>query len=664
MLPAPVRRAPLLLVLVSLGACPPAEAPDAGLDAAVPVACNGPAGCITQGPGAVCRQSTCRADAPCGDDLECGLGERCVAGQCRFRGCLQDADCATGRCRTEGFACVECGADSDCPPGRPACEKASATCVACQSDDQCPPPGPGHCGAAGRCTDCLEDAHCPNGLHCGPDLRCTGAGLQEGCDLGTSCAPSLVCVTVNNQSACLTSCNLYQPHCENGDVCFKLTYAGDTSLVFENEGPLGVCYPPQAGLRDLREPCARTATGSNCQVNLICVPDTAQVSLCRAFCNPDVSGACPVTEHCQGFVGDWNGRRYGVCLPNNGFGLPCTGDGQCKPNLSCQAYDDPGAWTSLTTLCQFNVGAQPGLAPCAPRPIPDGGVVPADRACQSGACRTEGLGGGAPWQCFAACKTNADCTVGGRAGFCDGTFSFSTPNGSSGTVAGCRPGCAEALDCAGYDAGLTCRLRAVNQELHPTCGPPLGLLPAGAPCVQSAQCRSGWCQVDDARFVGRQGTCLEACRTPAGCQAPGAAYPMTCAPTITALGRGPDGLALTSDDALVTMPLCVGLACGTDLDCAPDGGPARCVPEVAPDGGLSPRCRLPTLGGLLEAGQPCAVDAQCATGVCGQLQAPSTGTGRACFGACGTCPGPTTCRAGGMRVQVSGGEVSVDTCAP
>ncbi len=290
--------------------------------------------------------------------------------------------------------------------------------------------------------------------------------------------------------------------------------------------------------------------------------------------------------------------------------------------------------------------------------------MPADRACQSGACRTEGLGGGAPYQCFAACQTNADCSVGGRSGFCDGTFSFSTPNGSSGTVTGCRPACAAEADCAGYDAGLACRLRAVNQELHPTCSPPLGASRAGERCTANAECRSGWCQVDDARFVGRQGTCLEPCRAAADCASPQAAVPSRCALTVLALARGPDGLALTPDDVFATRSLCAGLACGSDADCAPDGGPARCVPEVTPDGGLALHCRLPALGGGLEAGQACVVDGQCVSGVCGQLQAPSTGSGRACFGACGACPAPTTCRAGGMRVQVSGGEVSVDTCAP
>ena len=46
---------------------------------------------------------------PCADDLECGIGEDCIGGECAFTGCVSDADCPTGLCRMETFSCAECG---------------------------------------------------------------------------------------------------------------------------------------------------------------------------------------------------------------------------------------------------------------------------------------------------------------------------------------------------------------------------------------------------------------------------------------------------------------------------------------------------------------------------------------------------------------------------
>ena len=105
---------------------------------------------------------------------------------------------------------------------------------------------------------------------------------------------------------------------------------------------------------------------------------------------------------------------------------------------------------------------------------------------------------------------------------------------------------------------------------------------------------------------------------------------------------------------------------------AEDGsdGVARCVPDTdpaMPNGGqVVLRCRTVTAG-VKRAGDSCTADSECATGACGTLRPPSTGTGRACFEACTgvtACPGSTTCRLGGMQVGVSGGPAVVDSCAP
>ena len=127
-------------------------------------------------------------------------------------------------------------------------------------------------------------------------------------------------------------------------------------------GPIGVCFASQAGLRGLREACQRSATGSNCQPNLRCVPDSASLALCRQFCNPFASGTCPAGEKCTAFVGDYSGREYGLCLPDTGFGAKCVGDANCRPALSCQPYDDPSDLDEVGAVCQFNVGDAGALA--------------------------------------------------------------------------------------------------------------------------------------------------------------------------------------------------------------------------------------------------------------------------------------------------------------
>jgi hypothetical protein len=673
----------LLVVVCSLLACPPPPPPpvDAGVvvDAgAPPVACTTPESCRDQGVSAVCREGFCNPDVPCGSDFECSLGERCQRGRCRFTGCTKDADCPTGKCLGDTYSCVECAASSDCPADRPVCDVARNTCTSCQTDAQCPVPGPARCGPQGACVHCLTDDDCPNGLTCGSGNVCTGARRGQPCPPGTSCGPGLSCVNLNNSPVCLPSCNLYQPMCAQGEICFRLTYASSNSLVFESSGPIGVCFREQAGLRGPRELCARDAVtgGSNCQPNLQCVPETATTALCRTYCNPLVSGGCVGAERCVAFPGDFNGRRYGLCLPDTGFGQSCTRDTQCRANLSCQAYDDPSSSDDVSPICQFNLGPGAGLAPCAPRAT-DAGVLSADFACRSGACRGDPLSTGSPsYFCFASCQADADCTIDGRTGVCDADFPVTTAFGTMGSVRGCRPSCESEASCAAYDAGVTCRARLVSSATEPrltrTCSPPQGTGRAGDPCVSSVQCRSGLCQLDDSRGVRRQGVCLEPCGAGSTCApSPDAGlFPsLSCLPVSVLASRGFDGQANTADDRLLQASFCAGPTCTTSAECDADGGLASvCAPMVEPAGAalVSLRC-LPRTTGLRGGGESCVSDLECASGACGELQSPSMGSGRACFEACtptSTCPGPTTCRVQGLRLATTRGPVSVDSCAP
>ncbi|MFO0593735.1 MAG: hypothetical protein U0228_00450 [Myxococcaceae bacterium] len=672
------RLLPLALASLALLGCPqPEPMPDAstevdsGQPPPPPTPCDSPEDCRALGQ--VCRQLVCAADVPCGDDLECGLGERCVAGQCRFTGCTSNDECSTHFCDVATFSCAECATGSDCPTERPVCDVALRQCVQCLSDAECGQPGPAFCSPEGRCVACLTNDQCPNGLQCTAGHSCVGAPVMAPCPEGTSCGPDLVCVTLNGANTCLEACSLYQPACASGDICFSLTYSSTNSHVFESNGPIGVCFAPQSGLRNAREPCTVTNGQSNCQPNLACMPETSSLSLCRPYCDPFTSGMCAAGEVCTSFVGDFNGREFGLCMPDRGFGTKCTGDRNCRPGLSCQPWDDPSDPDEVGVICQFNVGDGGALSPCRPVTQSDGGVLSADRACRSGFCANDPLAFSTPtdgYFCFGACSTDADC---GDAGVCDAEFFVTTSSGALGFQNGCRPTCAEERECGGFlDGGLTCKVRVVSSSSAPvfntTCSPPPGPLPTGATCTSSFQCRSGYCSLDDSRGVRRPGVCTSPCVDSSACAVDGGVFPTQCQPTALLLNRGFDGTFLTPDDVFLTRRVCSGRPCADDGDCRPDGGSAVCAPAASPTAPTTQaalRCANPV--GALHAGDSCVLDTQCESGVCGTLQAPSTGSGRACFQACTgatACPGTTTCRAGGMSVQLAAGTVNVDSCAP
>lgn len=627
-----MRPALVIGVMLISAACvkePAPPPPDAGV---APVSCNAPDGC--RGLDAVCRQRLCTRDVPCADDLECGLGERCVDGQCRFRGCSSSDECATGYCDGTTFSCAGCGAASDCTPERPVCHRGLRQCVQCASDADCQPPGQPHCAPSGACVACVSDAQCPAGLLCSSGNRCVGASENSPCPQGTACAEGLVCVNVNASPVCLKRCRLYEPDCVTGQLCYGLTYSTSTSLVFEADGPIGVCFAAQAGRRGLREPCVRASGGSNCQANLQCVPDTSSLALCRAYCDPLASGTCPVGEQCTSFVGDFSGRAYGLCLPDNGFGKRCRSDAVCRAGLSCQPYDDASDFDLVSGVCQFVVGDGGAGAPCSP----------AERQCRSGVCVADPLTPTAPYFCFGACERDGDC---GDAGVCDADFLLTTAYGTTGSMRGCRVTCDAERDCAVYDAGVTCRARVSASTLTTTCSPGAGEGGGGDGCTTNAQCRSNLCVREDSRGVQRPGTCAGFCAA-SSCSGD-AGFAMTCAPT-----------ALFLSGSVVTRAMCSGVACTVDAEC---GSGVCSLQRDALDGGaLVHRCAAATTG-VKRGGDACLIDAECRSGVCGEVST----VGRTCFEACDattTCAPSTTCRVAVLAVTVGDDVVHVDSCAP
>ncbi|MBX7099407.1 MAG: hypothetical protein K1X89_16960 [Myxococcaceae bacterium] len=669
------RSALALLSVAALAGCPaPSGGADAGplpADSGLPPACQKPPDCVAQGFDGVCRSGLCEGNAACGDDAECSLGERCRAGRCAFTGCASDADCPTGKCLADSYSCVECGQSADCPAAKPVCRAAANTCAACATDQDCAPPGPAHCAASGACVHCTQDLHCPNGLHC-TQGSCAGASEGSSCAQGIACDLGLVCVQVGAAATCLKGCSLYAPACAAGDICYALTFSGSSSLVFEEKGPLGVCFQPQSGLRVEGDVCTRALGGaSNCQPNLRCVPEDAGTSKCHRFCDPAPAAppACPAGQQCHAFPGDYQGRPYGLCYPDSGWGERCSRDGECRGGQSCQPLEDPSTFDELSPACQFAPGASPGLAPCADRALGDGGLERADQTCQSGACRADPFAGGPKgYFCYAACAADQDCSLGGRTGTCDGDFTFTLPSGP-GKLRGCRPACARPQDCAEYDAGLTCRARftiGFSGTLTASCAAPAGALPPGAACATNAQCRDGLCLLEDGRGVQRPGRCAQPCGTDADCapRATGddAGVAQRCLMRALLASRGFDGQAGTLDDVVRTRAFCGPGTCATDLDCA---GDERCAADQGDDGGLALRC-LPARGGKT-GGEACAQDLDCQSGVCAQLVPPSSGSGKVCLAACDVstaCDAGLSCRDAGLALNFRGQSPHFDGCAP
>ncbi|MFL5318433.1 MAG: hypothetical protein ACJ790_02165 [Myxococcaceae bacterium] len=635
------------------------EVPDSG---PAPVACSKPEDCRSAGLSGVCRGGFCSQTIPCAEDLECGLGESCQSGSCRFTGCTKDSECPTGKCRADVYACAQCGSDADCPADHPVCN-ATGACVQCASDDQCAPPGPGYCDpTSGSCVHCRTNAHCPTGLSCGLNGVCKGAGEGQTCSAAVSCDQGLICVNVGGASTkCLRSCNLYTPNCATDELCLKLTFSDTASLVFESGAPLGVCSQPFNGLKFYKENCSN----NNCQPNLQCVPDNAQSSSCKAFCDPSAP-SCATGETCHPYPGDFNGRQYGLCYPNNGYGDVCTAESACKPGLSCAPFVDPSTFSEVSTACRFGGDAGVAYAPCT-----------ADTQCRSGLCANDLSLGANKLFCFAACSTDTDCTVGGRQGFCDNASDVTIPPYSPTTISGCKPACDDAAQCAAYASGMLCRLRVTSEagvaKALRTCQLPIGSNEIGASCISDSDCKAGFCNRRDSRGAFRPGICTAPCASAGDCVTSlsdgGSLSLPSCTVTAFNVNAGVDGVLNTVDDRDVSAKVCAPPSCAQASDCPPNF--PLCTVDSDPSATSSSfvlRCRSAAFGSKI-GGDPCTSDGECQSNACAELLPPSPGTGRVCLEPCvegqTTCATNLTCRANAARLLAKDGSaVTFTACVP
>lgn len=640
---------------------PAADAGTPVVDAGGPtLSCDSPEDCRVQGSDGVCRQNVCVSQVPCFDDAECGLGESCVEGGCHFTGCVEDADCAVGRCRKDVYACTECSTNDQCPASSPVCTD-EGHCVKCQQDADCHYPGPPYCEVgSGACVYCQNSDQCPNGLSCGPKGVCVGQQKNQSCNAGIACDLGLMCVNVGSNSICLESCNLYTPKCGNGEICIKLTFQDSPSLVFDQGAPVGVCYPPVQGLRGYHEAC-----NDNCQPNLACVADSATQKTCKQYCDP-ANPFCAQGEKCHPWPGDYAGHQYGLCYPDTGYADKCEGDSDCRTGQACVPRDDPSTFTDLSNACAYAVGAKPGLSPCTQ-----------SSECASGSCRNDPATGPNSFFCFAACAEDSDCAIDGRTGYCDTDFLFTTEyiESPGEPVRGCRPSCASPAECESYDPGLTCvaSLQPKSTSLKSVCSPPIGKKLLGETCSSNSECRDGLCLQQDARGIYHDGVCSHPCTSASDCVPPPltdggmAGIATACGDATLPVSPGNDSSWNTADDLVATAKLCIGSACSDDVDCATPFSSCTAQPDPSnPSGNLITVCRAPSQFGSVAGGGSCVVDSNCRSGVCGELVA---GGGKVCLQPCSasqsSCTGGMTCQPGAVQVKRPDGTYqSFEACAP
>jgi hypothetical protein len=341
--------------------------------------------------------------AACASNDDCPGGSHCGAqGTDGIGFCL--ANCTSGSCRTDGYACYDfdgdtvdecapagtgsgaigdvCGQVADCDGG------ADAVCLA-PADDWFD----GYCATLG-CTA----GSCPMGSHCSP-FDTVSACLQD-CTPGSCRTPGYACYDINNDGT---------PECAPsgtgsasvGEACEALAdCSGGTRAVcvreadgfFEGYCTLSSCTVGGTG----DESCP---TGSHCAVadgetEGFCVDDCANSGDCRsegyacyaAFgedtmreCAPAATGSSPVGSACLNRW-DCGGGQFGFCALDEDFlggycVIDCSGDtSRCPSGSACVATGD----TTSTCLdeCTGPADCRTPFYECAPT-TPSNTCVPA-----------------------------------------------------------------------------------------------------------------------------------------------------------------------------------------------------------------------------------------------------------------------------------------------
>lgn len=376
---------------------------------------------------------------------------------------------------------------------------------------------------------------------------------------------------------------------------------------------------PQCG-----PPVGATAAGQGCASDPECRSGTClSAGLCYGACADGVG--CGRNQRCEPvqLVLDDRGtpdpaddvvQELPACVP--AAGEQCGVDGDCPAPQLCQpqVVDDGGG---VALRCADPLGPLPGGSECVE-----------DAACATGLC-LQGY-------CYQACQAVDDCP----AEWICGRLLLAVEGGPQPAFSACLPRPAECesdVDC-GPDGTCLPYGDAPAGRLVGLCLGRRGDVPAGAPCVEGQDCRSGQCL----EVSGGGPRCLGLCRTQADC-----AVGTRCYPDQLYLDLAPDAPAPLFD----ALPACTldvgsGAECARDADCP---GAEICLP--VPDGArLSFRlqCRDPVSALGAGPGEGCFLDDLCASGSC----VPVFGMAGFCLGVCASdldCADGTVCAAELLR---------------
>lgn len=327
-----------------------------------------------------------------------------------------------------------------------------------------------------------------------------------------------------------------------------------------------------------------------------------------AICGQDSD--CRIAELCAG----------GTCIPA-GEARSCQRDADCASPMVCRLAL---VNTKLIAVCAAPLGPSDGGARCR-----------SNTDCQSGLCLRSGV-------CYSGCTAataKADCH--GHEGVSCGQVTLSVPRQSGdledppAVIQTCTlqtPSCGSDRDC--IPSGGSCQIfvePGQPSSLRTGCGQARGGARPASACKQDADCTTGLCQ----------GTyCFTACRSSADCPSD-----FACRSTTYRV----DGIRGRIQGCVPVKTCSNEAGCGpTDAHCSPQ-------PNAAEDG-LELVC---TPGRGRSAGQGCSLDADCASGLCGERGL--------CIGGCSLdsdCPGgpggtPELCRPLMTAVRGVAGTVKV-----
>lgn len=181
-----------------------------------------------------------------------------------------------------------------------------------------------------------------------------------------------------------------QAECEADQVCTDGACTTPAATCFDREQNSG-----ETGI-DCGGMCPPCANGLGCATAADC-----ESGYCNGVCAPCSAGSCGAGRWCNA----------GVCIPQNGDGVPCSAgiecaSGSCVDEVCC---NDPCNGT-CSSCRAADTGSSDGL--CAPILVgTDPGFECFEGECLSGACNGEGQCGFVTGECSGLCTVNGNATA-------------------------------------------------------------------------------------------------------------------------------------------------------------------------------------------------------------------------------------------------------------